>query len=618
MKRPACTLILMEVMLAIPACGATGPVAPGTSTWPVYLVSDWSRDLTALLDAKGLNGSYVVWIDEDCKLSASRTTGPGVYYWLDSKHAVNAGAGVIWTVGSPEHIQADPRQQIVKGQMALRFSSAGTVYPGWWGAKADGITDDAAAIQMAMNSFSALGGTIRFPPGYYVVTATVATASPASLVGEPGAAIVELSRSLLVGPMVRYERTKGFAIQGLAFAGAQTHADFAGTPDDNRSAIYCERCTQFSIRDVAVTDKTYGVHLRKCVNFIVADSRFVGFADPNDGVGSGHNYNAAVRVGFQGSGGCTDGVVQNCYMKNWGEGVGNLSSSSRMDYLNNTIIGACDNGMYNSSGNYNLYQGNVIRICSGDGIKVRGMGHQVIENSISDCGWGGRLGSGIVATANTSTALDYGLVIADNVVDTTNAYGILVTKGDSGGIGLRSWSITGNHLTNCGNPAVTNIYGMGILVSNNVCSGTISSNTITHDNALAGRGALAAIGTVSQDLTGITISDNLVNNASHTGMAFAYTDGLTLENNTFLEIPGYGIYFIIAGSNTNVACTGNTFHNVTAAGKVAAYGNVAGVTTNSLFAYNAATGNFTVCVHPRNRDATNRVYGNAPDDVGAK
>jgi len=228
------------------------------------------------------------------------------------------------------------------------------------------------------------------------------------------------------------------------------------------------------------------------------------------------------------------------------------------------------------------------------------------------------MGMGIVATANTPTAFDTGLVIADNIVDTTNGYGILVIKGDSGGMGLRSWSVTGNHLTNCGNPAVVNLYAAAIYVASNACSGTISNNTITQDNANSVRGALAAIGTASVPLTDITISDNVFTNVHFTAMVFAHTDRLTIQNNTFLEIPQYGIYFIVAGSNRSVTCTRNTFHNATAAGRVAIYGNTSGVTTNSLFAYNVATGNVTICVHPRNRDATNTVYGNTPDDVSTQ
>lgn len=55
------------------------------------------------------------------------------------------------TFYSPENIIASPRQQITSVNM-LAFANGGTVYSGWWGAVADGATDDYAAIQAAVDS----------------------------------------------------------------------------------------------------------------------------------------------------------------------------------------------------------------------------------------------------------------------------------------------------------------------------------------------------------------------------------------------------------------------------------------------------------------------------------
>lgn len=56
----------------------------------------------------------------------------------------------------------------------------GAVYPQWWGAVADGVADDTAAIQSAVNAVGlAGGGLVRFPAGMYRLSAAINVASSA-------------------------------------------------------------------------------------------------------------------------------------------------------------------------------------------------------------------------------------------------------------------------------------------------------------------------------------------------------------------------------------------------------------------------------------------------------
>lgn len=52
-----------------------------------------------------------------------------------------------------------------------------------FGATGDGVHDDTAAIQSAVDSLPASGGVVYFPPGNYVVTRTIQISKAASLVG---------------------------------------------------------------------------------------------------------------------------------------------------------------------------------------------------------------------------------------------------------------------------------------------------------------------------------------------------------------------------------------------------------------------------------------------------
>lgn len=53
-----------------------------------------------------------------------------------------------------------------------------------FGAKGDGVTDDTAAIQAALNALGAAGGTVYFPVGQYLVSSTITTPVVVRLIGE--------------------------------------------------------------------------------------------------------------------------------------------------------------------------------------------------------------------------------------------------------------------------------------------------------------------------------------------------------------------------------------------------------------------------------------------------
>jgi len=82
--------------------------------------------------------------------------------------------GVTLTIHSPEHIRAKPRQQLfaLVGTGLVAFTRPGTVYPAWWGAAADGVTDDIVPIRAADAAALASGSILVFPPAVYLISAT--------------------------------------------------------------------------------------------------------------------------------------------------------------------------------------------------------------------------------------------------------------------------------------------------------------------------------------------------------------------------------------------------------------------------------------------------------------
>jgi len=64
-----------------------------------------------------------------------------------------------------------------KGKVLFGTSGSGKstrmVYPQWWGAAADGVTDDSMPINLASNSLSRYGGIVYFSPGTYAIKESI-------------------------------------------------------------------------------------------------------------------------------------------------------------------------------------------------------------------------------------------------------------------------------------------------------------------------------------------------------------------------------------------------------------------------------------------------------------
>jgi hypothetical protein len=139
-----------------------------------------------------------------------------------------------------------------------------------FGAVGDGVTDDAAAIQLAINSLSASGGIVLFPPGTYKLTATQTVSGTPCHIVLSGLQNVYLCgygaivQSTLIAPAIgnlgdvfRISSSNNIVIEGFTVTtqftrtvGASTPSDFgcnAVTIDTSSSAAQ-----NFSMRDVRV------------------------------------------------------------------------------------------------------------------------------------------------------------------------------------------------------------------------------------------------------------------------------------------------------------------------------------------------------------------------------
>jgi hypothetical protein len=115
-----------------------------------------------------------------------------------------------------------------------------------FGAVGNGVTDDTAAIQAAINSFTSAGGVLYFPVGVYKITSTLTVNKPVMLIGAgsgdiSGIAGVPATKILWAGgasPMINYGGFgtffSGGGIQYMALDGASVATQCLVTKDVGR------------------------------------------------------------------------------------------------------------------------------------------------------------------------------------------------------------------------------------------------------------------------------------------------------------------------------------------------------------------------------------------------
>jgi|688.fasta_scaffold150947_1 hypothetical protein len=155
-----------------------------------------------------------------------------------------------------------------------------------FGAVGDGVTDDRAAIQAAIDSLAATGGTVVFPAGTYLVgrvdgthenNGLKITASNISLVGQANAKLQRfntIATNATAYPILfigtpdsnAASATQNVVVDGLWFVGSDVrHTDSGDAPYDQRNAI--------------TVKNSLDVEIRNC-RFTAIDSTAVYFTEP--------------------------------------------------------------------------------------------------------------------------------------------------------------------------------------------------------------------------------------------------------------------------------------------------------------------------------------------------
>ncbi len=483
-----------------------------------------------------------------------------------------------------------------------------------YGAEGDGTTDDTAAIRAAENAADDTGGVVFFPPGRYRVTDTIDMNS-VSVLGAGSKAVTIFSSTDIGVPILQWDEAEGVSVRGVSVTGRQTSAGFNGDAERQYAGMKFIRCTRVLVQDCNLANLTQGVWMYSTNNFHVLDNTFTGCFDPDDGNPTHSNYSSAIRVGL--GGGCHDGWIARNWVYHWNAGVTLSSTSCRVKIEKNMIRHCCENGIYVASGHDCIAEGNLIESVLGVGVKMRGNGHRIIGNIVRDAGFragGVGTGGGVRITGIVDTTDYSGGVIADNIIDGTVSYGILV------GTECRkfeNFTVSGNSLNNCGNPALADNYGLGICISAGTSHGVVSNNVIQSDNASADKGALALVGTSVNKVNDVVITGNTFVDCNDDAIVAQHTNRITLTNNHFSEIPGNAVRWQGSeNSNRNWHVANNDGNNLHAAGTEFLYASGPKRIINSRIAANWAVGKWTT-VTTTNVDAGpgNTGFFNDADEV---
>lgn len=110
-----------------------------------------------------------------------------------------------------------------------------------YGAKGDGLTDDAEAIQRAIDARPA-GGTITFPAGTYVISSPLHLTSNLSLVGSEGRSIISMAARSVSTFMLLGVDVRDVEICGLSFYTPSPSGTVSGIGLEQAQSVTVKKC----------------------------------------------------------------------------------------------------------------------------------------------------------------------------------------------------------------------------------------------------------------------------------------------------------------------------------------------------------------------------------------
>lgn len=412
---------------------------------------------------------------------------------------LNVASGVTLTLNGP--VIAGPYQIFSGPGLVVLGGPVAEIYPQWWGAKGDGVNDDTAAIQAALNQGG--GRTVKFPkPSVaYKLTTEVYPVSMSRLIGEYST-IYQATPLTMIFAIP--DNRKNIEIAYFRFTGTGV---YTSGPNSGRCAVHSDRGEEgsgvndyFSIHHnifegslstggiggtfhkghifqnhITMTNGEHGIYLAGNSSDVIIENNVIIGPGTEAATASGIKFTAVSNLVIRGNilegwrhsninaggGSPSDIVIQGNVLKSTLAGAGGtgilLSFGQRFLIMDNDIRNSAGCGLISKVPQVTV-KNNLIRASGGDGIFIDGRSGADVRNTLID----GNLLDGNGSGISLDTAQD-GIVITNNYC-TGSGYGITFMNSTTvnGFVGFNTIYGATNPLTLSSNlPTMGNITASG-------------------------------------------------------------------------------------------------------------------------------------------------------------
>lgn len=506
-------------------------VAPADGIWTVGAATSvtlWSAatDGTQYTDLLDGAGSPIAQIASDEHGALPRFFGPdGVAgMWADASGGTRAWMDAHRLTSGVPGAEAGPVMSVngMSGDVILTASDVGALADDGgrysvvkYGAVGDGLTDDRAAIQAALDAaYAAGGGVVVLPPGrtygigspVHILTGTTVVAYGATIRGIGGVTLAKLYRdedTALTGYSGHSRiRILGGTWDVNAFDGT------TGIATGGANGFVLSHCDTVQFRDVTIQNvsSVHAIDATASQNLQIVSCRFEGFIDNT--VDSSSSFRESIQLDYainnSGINGAFDGtpcknvLVRDCWfgpsarLGPPGRAVGSHTSYNattwceNIQILGNTIAGTRQEGIRAYAWKNAVIADNVIGGTGAPGITVTGPDPTVAGYAIAcqDISVHGNVVSGPVSGGSSPIrvvgwpgALPAGLSISGNTISSSPSTGIYVSYADQPQVSdnqTRATVSSGIYAINCTAPQLTgNLVRAagGVGVGLDICTG---------------------------------------------------------------------------------------------------------------------------------------------------
>jgi parallel beta-helix repeat protein len=376
-----------------------------------------------------------------------------------------------------------------------------------FGATGDGSTDDAAAVQLALN----VAGNIYFPAGTYSIGTTLNVLSNTQILLDQNATVI--AKSTLSGKLISISGKTNVKVTGGIFNGNKASAT------SSTDVIYIYNSSDVWVNNTTIKNaRSRNIYIEGPSSSSVSKNIYI---QNNSLSGS-----TSVSITFIYT---TNILIENNQIFSSDTGL-TSGQSSQIAIVGNTFYSNTNDGCaVGDSCSYISITGNVSHDNGAEGINVDGCNHAVITGNTS---YNNLIGI-TVWNRTPGTATSKRNVVSSNTVSNCTRYGILVADGTNFTL------VEGNSVDNCGYD------GIYLGQTNNA---VVRDNT-TNNNTYSGIYVVSTIGSTIQN--NFSAYNTLYGINLQAGSGFGRT---TITGNTLVSnASGYGIYDNSNGSKNVIS-----------------------------------------------------------------